>query len=57
MNFDTDWDIEKYRSPFECDEHWQLRKDFLLAHKNKYPEDRLISLAQVFFNIELLGCK
>lgn len=57
MSFDTDWDIEKYKSPFESEEHWQLRKEFLLAHKEKYPEDQLICLAQVFFNIEFLGCR
>lgn len=57
MGFDTSWDVEKYKSPFECQEHWELRRSFLLAHKDKYPEDQLICLAQVFFNIELLGCR
>lgn len=57
MDFDASWDVEKYKSPFECDDHWELRKSFLLAHKDKYPEDQLICLAQVFFNIELLGCR
>lgn len=57
MSVDTSWDVEKYKSPFESEEHWELRKAFLLAHKDKYPEQKLICLAQVFFNVEFLGCK
>lgn len=57
MAFDTNWDVEKYKSPFECEEHWELRRSFLVAHQDKYPEDQLVCLAQVFFNVELLGCK
>lgn len=49
-------DIEKYRTEHECDEHWELRRKFLLTYKDKYPEDELICLAQVFINVELLGC-
>ena len=56
-DFDTNWDIEKYKSQFESEEHWQLRRKFLVSHKDKYPEDKLVCLAQVFFNVELLGCK
>ncbi|XP_075227647.1 partner of xrn-2 protein 1-like [Lycorma delicatula] len=55
--FSTDWDIEKYKTEFESEDHWKLRQDFLLAHKNKYPEERLVCLAQVFYNVEFLGCK
>lgn len=57
MSFDTSWNIEKYKVEHESDEHWQLRKAFIEAHKNKYPEQRLICLAQVFTNVELLGCR
>lgn len=57
MSFDTSWDVDKYKSEFENDEHWQLRRQFLVEHKDKYPEDRLVCLAQVFFNVEFLGCK
>lgn len=57
MAFDTNWDIDKYKSPFESEEHWELRRSFLVAHKSEYPEDQLVCLAQVFFNIELLGCR
>ncbi|XP_050537362.1 NF-kappa-B-repressing factor [Daktulosphaira vitifoliae] len=57
MSFDTSWDVDKYKSEFENDDHWQFRRQFLVEHKDKYPEDRLVCLAQVFFNVEFLGCK
>lgn len=53
----TDWDVESYRSEFESDEHWELRKTFMLAHKERIPEDEIVCLAQVFTNIEFLGCR
>lgn len=49
--------LDKYRSEFECDEHWQLRKKFLAKHYDRFPEDELICLAQVFTNVEFLGCR
>lgn len=57
MTFDTDWDTDKYKVPYESDEHWQLKKEFIDAHKTEYPEDRLICLAQCFFNIEFMGTR
>lgn len=57
MSFDTSWDVDKYKSEHESDEHWELRRKFLIAHKLKYSEDRLVSLAQVFINVEFLGCR
>jgi len=55
--FDSSWDVDKYRSEHEYEDHWQFRRQFLVAHQDKYPEDRLVCLAQVFFNIEFLGCQ
>lgn len=52
-----DWDVEKYKVEHECDEHWELRKNFLEAHREKFPEEQLVCLAQVFTNVELLGCR
>lgn len=49
-------DIEEYRQPWESKEHWELRKEFLLAHQGKFPENRLLCLAQAFANVEILGC-
>lgn len=54
---DLDWDVDKYRNEFEPENHWNLRKKFMEAHKDRYPEDRLVSLAQLFINIECLGCR
>lgn len=57
MSVNTDWDIESYRTAYESIEHWALKRDFMEAHKERIPEDRLVCLAQVFANIELMGCK
>lgn len=57
MAFDSSWDVDKYRSEYEYEDHWQFRRQFLVAHQDKFPEDRLVCLAQVFFNIEFLGCQ
>ncbi|XP_031633357.1 uncharacterized protein LOC116347080 isoform X2 [Contarinia nasturtii] len=57
MSFPTDWDVNRYRADYESDEHWQLRKAFIDAHKDKFPECELVCLAQVFTNIEFLGCR
>lgn len=57
MSVNDDWDVEQYKSEHETDEHWELRKKFLLAHKDKFPEDELLCLAQVFINVEFLGCR
>lgn len=54
---DTSWDIEKYRCEYEPTNHWNLRKKFMELHKDKYPEGRLVSLAQLFINITCLGCR
>ncbi|XP_076310455.1 uncharacterized protein LOC143225258 isoform X2 [Tachypleus tridentatus] len=52
-----DFNVETYRQPWESDEHWVMRRDFLCAHSDKLPLNRLLCLAQVFVNIELLGCR
>ncbi|XP_054273568.1 NF-kappa-B-repressing factor-like isoform X3 [Macrosteles quadrilineatus] len=57
MEFPKDWDLDKYKSEYESEEHWELRKKFMETHKNKFPEDKLVCLARVFFNIEFLGCR
>lgn len=57
MSESEDWDVEQYKAEHECDEHWELRKRFLLEHKGKFPEDQLLCLAQVLANVELLGCR
>ncbi|XP_018018459.1 partner of xrn-2 protein 1, partial [Hyalella azteca] len=57
MGVNTDWDIEQYRTKFEPLDHWNLKKEFMETHKSLIEEDRLVCLAQVYANIQLLGCK
>lgn len=57
MSFNVEWDIENHREEHESDEHWLLRKRFMERWKTDYPEDRLVCLARVFANMELLGCR
>lgn len=57
MSFNTDWDVDYYKTDYESDEHWELRRAFIEAHKDKFPENELVCLAQVFTNIEFLGCR
>uniref|UniRef100_T1J294 XRN2-binding (XTBD) domain-containing protein n=1 Tax=Strigamia maritima TaxID=126957 RepID=T1J294_STRMM len=51
-----DLDVEMYRHPWESDEHWDLRKAFIIQYHGKFDEDRLLSLSQAYFNVEILGC-
>lgn len=53
----TDWDIDSYRSHYEPEEHWELRRRFMEAHQNWIAEDDLVCLAQLFVNVELLHCR
>lgn len=57
VTYNTDWDVEKYRTEYESDEHWDLKKLFIERHKDKFPEDEILCLAQVFFNVEFMGCR
>lgn len=57
MSGSADWDVNYYRTDYESEEHWNLRKAFMEAHKDTFPEAELVCLAQVFTNVEFLGCK
>ncbi|XP_026316241.1 uncharacterized protein LOC113227520 [Hyposmocoma kahamanoa] len=57
MSFNVDWDVESHREEHESEEHWHLRKLFMEKWKTDYPEQRLVCLARVFANMELLGCR
>ncbi|XP_030371126.1 uncharacterized protein LOC115621576 [Scaptodrosophila lebanonensis] len=56
-DFPTNWDVDEYKTEYESEEHWELRRSFMLAHKHRFEESRLVCLAQTFVNMELLGCK
>ncbi|KAG6465929.1 partner of xrn-2 protein 1-like isoform X1 [Manduca sexta] len=53
----TKIDIDSLRSEHESDEQWEVRKSFMMEHKDKFEEDELITLAQIFTNVEFLGCR
>ncbi|KAF5303065.1 hypothetical protein FQR65_LT08394 [Abscondita terminalis] len=55
-NLDTNWDLDAYYDETELDEHWQIRKEFMKTHKDKFPEDYVVALGKTFANIEFLGC-
>lgn len=48
--------VDLFKKKYELPHQWKLRKDFILAHKDKgYTIDRLICLSQLFINIETMG--
>lgn len=49
-------DIERLRQRWESDEHWAMRREFILQHRDRFSENRLLCLAQTYVNMELLGC-
>lgn len=49
-------DFERFRQPWEPNEHWAMRREFIRRHWSRFPENRLLCLAQTFVNMELLGC-
>jgi len=57
MSHDQSWDVEKYRSPHEPRHHWELKKKFMEHHKDRFPEEALVGLAQTFGNMEFMGCQ
>lgn len=52
-----DKDLNKYRLPWEHEDHWKLRKKFLICHQNSFSKDQLLCLSQTYMNIKVLGCK
>ena len=54
---DTDWDVDKYRSPYEPKHHWELKRQFLENNKGRYDEKTLVMYMQVFANAEFMGCR
>ena len=57
MSSALQFDPDKHRDPHEPEHHWALRRRFLEHNMGRYPEDKLVSLAQVFGNMEFLGCR
>lgn len=57
QKYNTDWDIDQYYDETEPEQHWELRREFMKVHKEKFPEDYLVALARTFTNIEFMGCR
>lgn len=57
MSDDEEWDVEKYRTDYESEEHWELKKLFINTHRHNFNEEKMICLTQIFFNVEMLGCR
>ncbi|XP_059611466.1 uncharacterized protein LOC132258264 [Phlebotomus argentipes] len=53
----NNWRVADYKTNHEPEEHWKLRKAFMMKHKRDIPEDELVCLAQIMINIEFLGCR
>lgn len=50
-------DIDALRTEHESDEQWEVRRSFMMEHKDDFDEAELVTLAQIFTNIEFLGCR
>ncbi|KAJ0184379.1 hypothetical protein K1T71_000802 [Dendrolimus kikuchii] len=50
-------DVDSLRSDHESEEQWEVRRAFMLEHKDNFDQEELITLAQLFTNIEFLGCR
>ncbi|XP_075559617.1 partner of xrn-2 protein 1-like [Dermacentor variabilis] len=48
--------IDAYRQPWETDENWDLRREFIMANDGKVEEVLLLSLSQAFINMKTLRC-
>ncbi|KAH7641684.1 partner of xrn-2 protein 1 [Dermatophagoides farinae] len=47
-------EIDQYRKHWEIEDHWQMRKSFMLAHYDHIVKDRLLCYAQLYVNIKVL---
>ena len=54
---DEFWDVDKYRTSHECEDHWKLKKLFMETHRHNFSEDEIVSLAAVFTNVQFMGCR
>ena len=52
--FKDEQEIDQYRKDWEIEDHWQMRKNFMLAHYDHIAKDRLLCYAQLYVNIEVL---
>nr|XP_050041388.1 partner of xrn-2 protein 1-like [Dermacentor andersoni] len=48
--------IDAYRLPWESDDHWELRREFITANDGLVEEAKLLSLSQAFISMRSLRC-
>ncbi|KAL9704719.1 hypothetical protein quinque_008237 [Culex quinquefasciatus] len=41
------FNVEKYKTFYECDEHWELRRMFMERHKDRFDEDELETMTLI----------
>lgn len=39
---ESEWDVDKYKTDYECEEHWELKKSFIEKNKSLFNEDEII---------------
>jgi len=47
----------QYKNQFESQDHWLFRCTFMNVNKNLFPEDRLVTWAHIFMNVEFMKCR
>ena len=52
---DKELDVDQFRNSHESSTEWRLRRQFLLAHRDKFTVDRLLCLASCYVNVECYG--
>lgn len=52
-----EWDIDSCHSSLEPPDHWILKRAFLKKFYDKYPQYRLLALANTFYNMEFMGAR
>jgi len=57
MTNNSEWDVDAYKTDHEPKHHWKLKREFMVANKDRFSEQQLVCLAQTFGNIEFMGCQ
>ena len=55
-DFSDKSNIDHFRQPHESSAEWTLKREFLLAHREKFSDSRLECLANCYVNQQLFGC-
>lgn len=49
--------VEGYRSPYESQTEWELRRNFMIANYRRVNMESLVCLANCYLNVEMYGCR